>query len=291
MSLNTKEEKIASIGDYCQLLKPKIMSLVVFTGITGMTIAPGNIHPFIAIISILCIALGSGAAGAINMWYDSDIDAIMKRTKNRPIPAGKIKKSTVLEFGLVLAILSITIMAISVNYISAIILTISINFYIIIYTIILKRRTSQNVVIGGIAGAFPPIIGWTSVTGSISLESLILFSIIFMWTPPHSWALSLLNYNEYKKANIPMMPVVYGIHKTKLHILFYSLILIPITLFPGIFVKYTILYEISATILGTIFLIHVLRIFKHNNALRYKQLFTYSIYYLFLLFAVIILSK
>ncbi|KJV69521.1 heme o synthase [Candidatus Neoehrlichia procyonis] len=290
MVFNSKEDNIASIWDYWQLLKPKIMYLVVFTGITGMVVAPGNIHPVIAIISIVCIALGSGAASAINMWYDSDIDAIMTRTKNRPIPIGKIQKSSTLEFGLVLAILSITIMAISVNYISAIILTISINFYAVVYTIILKRRTPQNIVIGGIAGSFPPIIGWTSVTGSIALESFILFSIIFMWTPPHFWALSLLNYNEYKKANIPMMPVVYGIHKTKLYILFYSLILIPITLLPGLFVKYILLYEISAATLGVVFLIHVLRIFIKNNTLSYKQLFTYSIYYLFLLFIAIILS-
>ncbi|CAH58509.1 heme o synthase [Ehrlichia ruminantium] len=282
---------IHEISDYWHLLKPKIMYLVVLTGVTGIIIAPGNIHPLIAVISTLCIALGSGAAGAINMWYDSDIDALMTRTKTRPIPAGKISRSSALEVGLVLSFISVTIMMIAVNYISGILLAISIGFYIYVYTMYLKRRTPQNIVIGGAAGALPPIIGWTSVTGSISIESLVLFLIIFMWTPPHFWALSLLNYHEYEKAKIPMLPVTHGIFTTKIHILVYSILLFPITLLPGLFLKDPVLYEITAIPLGLMFVVQAFQVFKSSISYHYRVMFTYSIIYLFILFTCIMLSS
>ncbi|QGR02844.1 protoheme IX farnesyltransferase [Ehrlichia ruminantium] len=282
---------INEISDYWHLLKPKIMYLVVLTGITGIVIAPGTIHPLIAIISTLCIALGSGAAGAINMWYDSDIDALMTRTKTRPIPAGKISKTSAIEVGLVLSFISVTVMMIAVNYISGILLAISIGFYICVYTMYLKRRTPQNIVIGGASGALPPIIGWTSVTGSISIESLVLFLIIFMWTPPHFWALSLLNYQEYEKAKIPMLPVTHGIFTTKLHILVYSMLMFPITLLPGFFLKDALLYEITAIPLGLTFVVQAFKVFKYNIPCHYRAMFTYSIAYLFILFTCIILSS
>ena len=282
---------LSELSDYWNLFKPKVMYLVVLTGITGIMIAPGDIHIFIGIISTLCIALGSGAAGAINMWYDSDIDAIMKRTKNRPIPAGKIARSNAIELGLVLSVISVTVMMIAVNYISGILLAISIVHYCFVYTIYLKRRTPQNIVIGGAAGAFPPIIGWTSVTGSISIESLILFLIIFMWTPPHFWALSLLNYQEYEKAKVPMMPTTHGISATKIHILVYSILLFPITLLPGLFLKNHLLYETCAIPLGIIFVFKAFKVFTSNNIHEYRSMFTYSIIYLFILFICIILSN
>ncbi|AHC39522.1 heme o synthase [Ehrlichia muris] len=288
---NVKLQIISEMSDYWDLLKPKIMYLVVLTGITGMFIAPGNIHPFIAVISALCIALGSGAAGAINMWYDSDIDALMERTKNRPIPSGRITRSSAIELGLVLSIISVTVMMIAVNYTSGILLAISIAFYTLVYTMYLKRRTSQNIVIGGIAGALPPIIGWTSVTSSISIESLILFLIIFMWTPPHFWALSLLNYQEYEKAKIPMLPVTHGIFVTKVHIVIYSIILFIVTLLPGIFLKDYLLYETCAIPLGITFVFHAFKVLTSTNHYKYKAMFTYSIAYLFILFICIILSS
>ncbi|KJV63388.1 MULTISPECIES: heme o synthase [Ehrlichia] len=288
---NVKLQIISEMSDYWDLLKPKIMYLVVLTGITGMFIAPGNIHPFIAVISALCIALGSGAAGAINMWYDSDIDALMERTKNRPIPSGRIAKSSAIELGLVLSIISVTVMMIAVNYTSGILLAISIAFYTLVYTMYLKRRTSQNIVIGGIAGALPPIIGWTSVTSSISIKSLILFLIIFMWTPPHFWALSLLNYQEYEKAKIPMLPVTHGIFVTKVYILIYSIILFIVTLLPGIFLKDYLLYETCAIPLGITFVFHAFKVLTSINHYKYKAMFTYSIAYLFILFICIILSS
>ncbi|ABD44990.1 protoheme IX farnesyltransferase [Ehrlichia chaffeensis str. Heartland] len=288
---SVKPQLVNEVLGYWDLLKPKIMYLVVLTGITGMIIAPGNIHPFIGIISTLCIALGSGAAGAINMWYDSDIDALMQRTKNRPIPSGKIARSTAIELGLVLSVISVTVMMIAVNYLSGILLAISIGFYSLVYTMYLKRRTPQNIVIGGIAGALPPIIGWTSVTNAISIESLILFLIIFVWTPPHFWALSLLNYQEYEKAKVPMLPVTHGIFTTKIYILVYSIILFIITLLPGIFLKDCLLYETCAIPLGMTFVFHAFKVFVSINHYKYKAMFTYSIAYLFILFICIIISS
>lgn len=277
------------IADYWCLLKPRIMYLVVFTAIAGMAAAPGTIHPFLAFISILSIALGSGAAGAINMWYDRDIDKLMERTKNRPIPSGSVSSDSALELGIMLGILSVFMMALAVNYISAILLAISILFYVFIYTMWLKRRTPHNIVIGGAAGAFPPMIGWSSVTGSIDLASVILFTIIFMWTPPHFWSLSLIRCEEYSKAHIPMLPVVYGAQKTRMYILIYSLLLILVSLLPVFFLKRALPYLISATLLDCVFLWQAVRVLILKDDSSCKHMFSYSISYLFALFACIIM--
>ncbi|MCU7611803.1 heme o synthase [Anaplasma capra] len=289
----TSQEKrpvaFSSVYDYVQLLKPRIMCLVVFTAITGMLIAPEAIHPLIGLVSIACISLGSGAAGALNMWYDSDIDAVMDRTKNRPVPSGRICKEQALECGMVLSMLSVFVMAITVNYTSALLLAGSIFFYAVVYTMLLKRRTSQNIVIGGIAGAFPPIIGWTSASGTPSLESLSLFAIIFMWTPPHFWSISLLTFEEYKKAQVPMLPV-HCIQKTRLHILLYSALLAAVSTSPGLFVKKPMLYEVLAAGLNAAFIARAIAVFKEKGQPSHNAcmgLFRYSIYYLFLLFAAV----
>ncbi len=277
------------IIDYWHLLKPRIMYLVVFTAIAGIVAAPGTIHPFLALISILSVALGSGAAGAINMWYDRDIDGLMERTKTRPIPSGTIPPSNALEFGIMLGILSVFMMAVAVNYISAGLLAISILFYVFIYTMWLKRRTPHNIVIGGAAGAFPPMIGWSSVTNSIDLGSIILFTIIFMWTPPHFWALSLIRCDEYTKARIPMLPVVCGVQKTRVYILVYSLLLVLTSLLPVLFLKSILPYLVSAILLGCLFMWQAVQILILKNDSSCRKMFSYSISYLFALFACIII--
>ena len=215
----------SSVSDFISLLKPRVMTLAVFTSICGLLLAPGQLHPFLCMTAILCISIGAGASGAINMWYDRDIDCIMKRTKGRAIPTGKIDPNAVLGFGVFLAIASVIILGLTINYFAAALLGCSIAFYIFIYTIWLKRRTHHNIVIGGAAGAFPPLIGWACVAESLSLFPIILFLIIFIWTPPHFWALALYKDTEYSKVEVPMLPVVYGKKNTKLQILFYSLFL------------------------------------------------------------------
>ncbi|WP_168464720.1 heme o synthase [Wolbachia endosymbiont of Ctenocephalides felis wCfeT] len=278
----------STIRDFWYLLKPRIMYLVVFTAVAGMVAAPGSIHPFLALISLMCVALGSGAAGAINMWYDRDIDILMERTKNRPIPTGRVLAESALEFGITLGILSVFIMAIAVNYVSAALLAVSILFYVFIYTIWLKRRTPQNIVIGGAAGAFPPMIGWASVTNSIGWESFILFLIIFMWTPPHFWALSLNKSEDYLKASIPMFNIVYGSEKTRKYILVYSVLLVLTSLFPALFLKKTLLYLSVVTIEGCIFIWYAISIIRFKDHSSQKRMFSYSVSYLFSLFASII---
>ncbi len=264
------------------------MYLVVFTAVAGMVAAPGSIHPFLALISLMCIALGSGSAGAINMWYDRDIDLVMERTKSRPIPSGRVFAESALEFGITLGILSVFIMAIAVNYISAALLAVSILFYVFVYTIWLKRRTPQNIVIGGAAGAFPPMIGWAVVTDSVSWESFILFLIIFMWTPPHFWALSLNSSKDYVKASIPMFNIIHGPEKTRKRILIYSVLLVLTSLLPALFLKKALFYLSMAIIEGCVFIwfaISVIRLKSHSSQ---RKLFSYSISYLFSLFASII---
>ncbi|QOD38205.1 heme o synthase [Candidatus Wolbachia massiliensis] len=278
----------STILDFWHLLKPRIMYLVVFTAVAGMVAAPGSIHPFLALISLVCIALGSGSAGAINMWYDRDIDLLMERTKNRPIPSGRVSAENALEFGVTLGILSVFIMAIAVNYISAILLAVSILFYVFIYTIWLKRCTPQNIVIGGAAGAFPPIIGWAVVTNSVSWESFILFLIIFMWTPPHFWALSLNKSEDYAKASVPMFNIVYGPEKTRKHILVYSVLLVLTSLLPALFLKKALFYLSIAIFEGCFFIWYAISVMKLKNYSSQKKMFSYSISYLFLLFASII---
>lgn len=278
----------STILDFWQLLKPRIMYLVVFTGVAGMVAAPGSMHPFLVLISLICIALGSGSAGAINMWYDRDIDILMERTKKRPIPSGRILAENALEFGITLGILSVFIMAMAVNYVSAALLAVSILFYVYIYTIWLKRRTPQNIVIGGAAGAFPPMIGWAAVTNSISWESFILFLIIFMWTPPHFWALSLNRSEDYAKASVPMFNIIYGPEKTRKYILIYSILLVLTSLLPALFLKKPLFYLIIAALEGCIFIWYAISILRYKNHNSQKKMFSYSISYLFALFASII---
>src|SRR5215475_14309257 len=216
----------ARMRDYIDLLKPRVMSLVVFTGLVGVLIAPGHLHPFAAALAVLAIALGSGAAGAINMWYERDLDALMARTRNRPLPAGRVAPDDALGLGVLLSIFSVLLMAVSTNFVAALLLAAAILFYVFVYTIWLKRRTPQNIVIGGAAGAFPPMIGWAAVTGDVSAISIALFGLIFLWTPPHFWALSLYRSDDYRRAGVPMLPVVAGARETKSQMMAYTLLLV-----------------------------------------------------------------
>ncbi len=290
-SLALPDADNASMMDYIRLLKPRVMMLVVFTSIVGMILAPGEIHPFIAIVAILCITMGSGASGAINMWIERHSDGKMERTKNRPLPQGRIHADNALEFAVVLAVLSVTFMALIVNYLSAILLAAAILFYVFIYTLWLKPRTPQNIVIGGAAGSFPPIIGWAAVTNSITLEPVVLFCIIFMWTPPHFWALALYRCQDYEKAGIPMMPVVAGVDTTKKLILWYTIFLFPLSLVPSFINMAGIYYLISAIVLGMIFLHHAWRVYKQPIKRYAAPMFGYSLFYLFWLFMSLLIDK
>src|SRR5579872_872413 len=222
------EPSIAGVGDYLALMKPRVMSLVVFTAFVGLMVAPGHLHPVIGVTALICIAVGAGAAGALNMWYDADIDARMARTAARPIPSGRVLPGEALAFGLTLGVGSVVVLGLLVNAAAAILLAVTIAFYVIVYTMWLKRTTPQNIVIGGAAGALPPIIGWASVTGGLAIEPVVMFLIIFFWTPPHFWALSLYRCQDYARAGIPMLPVVSGVEETRRQILFYTLILAPL---------------------------------------------------------------
>jgi protoheme IX farnesyltransferase len=281
----------ASVADFVALLKPRVMSLVVFTGVAGLLTAPGSLHPVLAAIAVLCIAVGAGAAGAINMWYDRDIDALMTRTRERPIPAGRMIPEEALAFGIVLSIASVTVMALAVNLAAAAILGLSIAFYVFIYTMWLKRSTPQNIVIGGAAGAFPPMIGWAAVTGDVSLASLAMFAIIFLWTPPHFWALSLFRSGEYARAGVPMLPVVAGVRETKKQIIFYSVVLLPVTLVPYWLGVAGLIYAGVTVVLGVLLIAGALAVWRDNGETAAKRLFGYSIVYLFLLFALLILDR
>lgn len=277
-------ETFSLAGDYFELLKPRVMSLVVFTAMVGMYLAPGKLHPFLMFTSILCIAVGAGASGAMNMWYERDIDALMTRTKRRPLPLGLIRPSNALGFGIVLACGSTLMMAFAANYLSAFLLAFSIFFYVIIYTICLKRRTPQNIVIGGAAGAFPPIIGWVAVTNSISFESFVLFMIIFLWTPPHFWALALYQSADYAKAGIPMMPNVAGPLKTKSLILIYSILLAGMGLVPYFIKMSGLLYIIVSVLLGAQFIWLAFELKRSKALSKSKSFFKFSILYLSLIF-------
>lgn len=281
----------SQVEDYFVLLKPRVMSLVIFTAITGLYLAPGKIHPFIAVLAILSISIGSGAAGAINMWYDRDIDNIMQRTKKRPVPSGKIAPEDALSLGVFLSVASVTLMGLAVNILSAALLAFAILFYGYIYTVLLKRHTPQNIVIGGASGALPPLIGWACVTNNITIEPVILFLIIFLWTPPHFWALSLYSADDYKKANIPMMPVTAGIKHTKKQILLYSILLSIVTIVPFTLEIVGVVYLSSTIILNLIFLIMALQLYLDPLNKLAKKLFIYSIFYLFLVFLIAMLDK
>ena len=286
----TTELSEATVSDYFSLLKPKVMSLVIFTGFAGMWVAPGmaDIHPLLLVVSMLCLAINAGAAGAINMWYDRDIDAIMKRTKSRPLPMGHVHPDEALSFGIILSVLSVMVMGLALNWLAAGILAFANIFYVFVYTIWLKRSTPQNIVIGGAAGAFPPMIGWASVTGDITLYPVILFAIIFMWTPPHFWALSLFANEDYKRAKIPMMSVTAGSRSTKIQMLIYTILLIPLSLSPTFLGYASLQYGIIATALGILFLISCLRVLSSDDLKHAKIMFGYSVFYLFALFLAVI---
>ena len=266
------------------------MSLVVFTGLVGMVLAPGHLHPFLAIVTILSIALGSGASGAINMWFDRDIDKIMTRTKKRPIPDGRVNADEALGFGIVMAVASVVLLTITANVVAGALLLAAILFYVFIYTIWLKRRTPQNIVIGGAAGAFPPMIGWAAVTGDVTLFPVILFMIIFIWTPPHFWALSLLIKDEYKNARVPMLPVTSGVALTKTKILIYTLIMAVVTLTPYLMGFSGKLYFYVAIVLNAIFIFYAARIQTDKTKKSAKNTFLFSIFYLFALFSSLVID-
>ncbi|WP_284946072.1 heme o synthase [Acidisoma cladoniae] len=290
----------AELEDWIALLKPRVMSLVVFTGAIGVLLAPGHLNPVLAITAVLCIAAGAGASGAINMWYDRDIDAIMRRTAGRPIPAGRMAPGSALGFGVVLACASVLMMAIATNLVAAGGLALSICFYVFIYTMWLKRRTPQNIVIGGAAGAFPPVIGWAAVTGTVDLVPLLMFAIIFFWTPPHFWSMSLYASEDYGRAGVPMLPVVSGPRITRAWVLAYTLALVPVAISPWAVGFVGIDYLILALILSAMFVYHALRVLMDgqgpggtsltNNAPARKA-FRFSLMHLFLLFAALALCR
>ena len=286
-------ENSAELRDWFVLLKPRVISLVVFTGAIGLIVAPVHIHPVLAFAAVLCIAVAAGAAGALNMWFDRDIDAIMRRTANRPIPGGRIEAPDVLGFGIFLALASVILMYLATNFAAAAWLTVSILFYVVVYTMWLKRRTPQNIVIGGAAGAFPPVIGWVAATGSLDVLPVLMFAIIFFWTPPHFWALSLYASADYERAGVPMLPVVAGARTTRWHVLAYTVILVAASLTPYLFGYTGLLYGISAAILGAVFLYGAAWTLmdKQDEVGRSltkdrpaKWTFKYSLLYLFLLF-------
>jgi len=287
----------ARIADFIELLKPRVMTLVVFTGIAGIVAAPGTIgfgggqlHPFLALVAVCCIAIGAGAAGAINMWYERDIDAVMARTKNRPLPTGRVEPAEALGFGIVLTVLSVGLMGVALNWAAAFLLGFANFFYVIVYTVWLKRRTPQNIVIGGAAGAFPPMIGWAAATGHVSVESILLFTLIFLWTPPHFWALALYRNDDYKNAGIPMLPVVAGEAATKRQIVLYTLLLTPVVLAPYFMHMANIAYLAIAAVLQALFIVSAFRVYAEKSSYRFARLmFGYSIFYLFGLFALIML--
>jgi len=284
-----------TVADYFALLKPRVMSLVIFTALVGIVAAPGSIHPWLAAVALLAIAVGAGAAGALNMWYDADIDAVMQRTRSRPVPRGAILPGEALGFGLTLAVGSVLALGLLVNAVAGALLAFTIFFYIVIYTIWLKRSTPQNIVIGGAAGAFPPMIGWAAVTGSVDAGSIALFLIIFMWTPTHFWALALWREGDYAKAGIPMLPVVAGKTETRRQILIYSAVLIPLSFLPTVLGTAGPLYAGATAILDGMFLYYAIEVHRLREGAAAdraaRKLFAFSILWLFLIFAFILAER
>jgi protoheme IX farnesyltransferase len=303
MSIASHNESVspAGVGDYAAgpaeyfaLLKPRVMSLVIWTALAGLLIAPTHVHPVIAVASILAIAVGAGAAGALNMWWDADIDALMTRTRSRPVPAGLVEPREALFFGLTLSLIAVLTLAVAANLLAAALLAFTIFFYVVVYTMWLKRSTPQNIVIGGAAGALPPVVGYAVATGSVTLDSLILFAIIFMWTPPHFWALALVKSGDYARAGVPMMPNVKGANRTRLEILTYTLLLVPLGILPWRMGVGGELYAAIAIVAGAGMVWMALRVFRiREGALANKaamQLFVFSIFYLFVLFSALIVE-
>ena len=278
----------ARVEDYLALLKPSVMQLVVFTAVVGLVVAPGTINPIIAVISVLCIAIGAGGSAALNMWFDSDIDAIMSRTANRPIPSGRVSREEALVFGMVLSLFSVALLGLATNWVAGGLLAFTIFFYAVIYTMWLKRRTPQNIVIGGAAGAFPPIVGWAAVTGTVSLESVVLFLIIFLWTPPHFWALALYKQSDYGAAGVPMMPNVVGNASTKRQIFAYTVLLALSAMLPTVLGFAGLVYTSVAVITGGAFLLYAWRLLRTDDDVAMRKtarsLFNYSLSYLFIVF-------
>ena len=282
-------------GDFLALMKPRVMSLVVFTAVVGMACAPGGLHPVLGAIAILSIAVGAGASGALNMWYDADIDAVMTRTADRPIPRGRVTPGEALGFGLVLSVLSVMTLGLLVNWGAGALLALTIAFYVLVYTMWLKRTTPQNIVIGGAAGAFPPMIGWAAVTGTVSLESVVLFLIIFMWTPPHFWALALYRCKDYERVGVPMLPVVAGPDETRRQILLYSMLLVPLAVVPALIGLGGPCYLVVSLALGALFLRLAARVWHVRTGpaadVHARTLFLFSIAYLFGLFATLLAER
>jgi protoheme IX farnesyltransferase len=294
------EPSLAGVEDYLALMKPRVMSLVVFTALVGLVVAPVHVHPVIGFASLLCIAIGAGAAGALNMWYDADIDAVMRRTLDRPIPAGRVMPGEALAFGVTLAAGAVVVLGLVANWVAALFLAFTIFFYVVIYTMWLKRSTPQNIVIGGAAGAFPPMIGWAAATGGIGIESILLFLIIFFWTPPHFWALSLYRTEDYARAGIPMLPVVSGLDETRRQILLYSFALVPVGAAPWLFGYAGAIFGVTALVAGLLMVWLAWRVMapgdkvagdKKSGERAAMRLFAFSILYLFLLFAVLLVEN
>ena len=284
-----------SVTDYFELLKPRVMSLVIFTALVGMVCAPGQLHPVLAVIALLCIAVGAGASAALNMWYDADIDALMARTVRRPIPDGRIEPNEALVFGLVLSATSVVVLAVTVSWFASALLAVTIVYYVVFYTMWLKRRTVQNIVIGGAAGAFPPMIGYAAVTNSITIDSVLMFTIIFLWTPPHFWALALNRSGDYARAGVPMLPVVSGPDATRLQILLYSLVMAPVGVLPVVTGLGGIGYGVVATLSGLVFVWLAVDVFRKRtgdaSVFAARRLFRFSLIYLALLFAVLLVER
>ena len=296
--LKTRNSKLGlalDLNSFFNLMKPRVMSLVLFTCMVGLLIAPYSVDLKTSLISLLAVAIGSGAAGALNMWYESDVDALMSRTCLRPIPTGKVKRNQALYFGIILSIISVAMLYYSANIISAILLASTIGFYFFIYTIWLKRKTPQNIVIGGAAGALPPVIGWTIATGTITIEPIILFLIIFVWTPSHFWALSLYKSGDYKKAKIPMLPVIAGTKTTKTNILVYSFAMLPVVIAPYYFEFASLLYLVTALVMTIYYNYLCLELFKAkitktSNKIA-RKVFIYSIFYLFFIYLILLIDN
>jgi protoheme IX farnesyltransferase len=295
-SITVAAPPVADWRDYVALLKPRVVSLVVFTGLCGLLAAPGALHPVIGFTAVLCIAVAAGAAGALNMWYEAGLDARMKRTAGRPIPDGRLDADSALGFGLSLAVAAVAVMALAVNVVAAGLLVGSILYYVVVYTMWLKPRTPQNIVIGGAAGAFPPVIGWAAVTGDVTALPVILFCIIFLWTPPHFWALALFVRSDYANAGIPMLPVTHGALATRRQILVYTPLLVVVTLLPTVLGLAGWLFGVVAAGLGAVFTALAIAVFR-NQATEpvgmrpEKRLFAFSIVYLFALFAALVVDR
>jgi heme o synthase len=282
---------VSEVRDFWALLKPNVMSLVVFSAAVGMFLAPGGLHPLLMAVTILCVAAAAGAAAAINNGYDADIDCLMARTRRRPTATGRIGAQDALAFGVTLTMISVMVMGLALNWVAAALLALTVAFYVFVYTIWLKRRTPQNIVIGGAAGAFPPMIGWAAVTGDISVASVALFLIIFAWTPPHSWALALYRREDYARVGVPMLPVVAGVEKTRAYVLGYTVLLLPISLLPwGLGVAGNA-YGLAALALGAGFLGHAVRLWRERSERAAMRTFRYSIVYLFVLLSALVVDK